>query len=144
MPPNHSIDEWVKAQTCLLSIVTLTIFRCPSSGRHVLQTQVYVCVCMPDLRAESCLSRWDPLGCSLPGSSVQGVFQARILEWVAISFSRESSQPRDRACVYHVSCVAGRLFTHRAIGEPHACVLMSVCHHLTSASVFMIWRLAGN
>ena len=37
----------------------------------------------------------DPMDCSLPGSSVHGIFQARILEWVAISFFRGSSQPRD-------------------------------------------------
>ena len=44
--------------------------------------------------AQSCLTVCDPLGCSPPGSSVRGIFQARILEWVAI-FSRGSSQPRD-------------------------------------------------
>ena len=49
--------------------------------------------------------------CSSPGSSVHGILQARILEWVAISFSRGSSCPRDRACISHVSCVAGRIFT---------------------------------
>ena len=38
----------------------------------------------------------DPMDCSLPGSSVHGIFQARVLEWVAISFSRGSSQPRDQ------------------------------------------------
>ena len=42
---------------------------------------------------------------SLPGSSVHGIFQARILEWVAISFSRGFSQPRDQTLV---SCIAGR------------------------------------
>ena len=43
----------------------------------------------------------DPMDCSLPVSSVHGIIQARILEWVAISFSRESSWPRDRT---HISC----------------------------------------
>jgi len=38
----------------------------------------------------------NPMDCSLPGSSVHGIFQARVLEWVAITFSRGSSQPRDR------------------------------------------------
>ena len=41
--------------------------------------------------AQSCPSLWDPIDCSLPGSSVHGIFQARILEWVAISFSNNSS-----------------------------------------------------
>ena len=44
---------------------------------------------------QSCCTLCDPMGCSLPGSSVHGIFQARILEWVAISSSRGSSQPRD-------------------------------------------------
>ena len=50
----------------------------------------------------------DPLDCSPPGSSVHGISQARILEWVAASFSRRSSQPRDRT---QVSCIADRFFT---------------------------------
>ena len=44
--------------------------------------------------AQLCLTLCDPMDCSLPGSSVHGIFQARVLEWAAISFSRGSSQPR--------------------------------------------------
>ena len=51
---------------------------------------------------------FDPIDCSLPGSSVHGILQARILEWVAISFSRGSSQPRDQI---QVSLIVGRFFT---------------------------------
>ena len=58
--------------------------------------------------AQSCPTLCDPMDCSPPGSSVHGIFQARILEWVAISFSRGSFQPRDRT---HVSCTVGRCFT---------------------------------
>ena len=54
------------------------------------------------------------MDCSPPGSSVHAIFQARILEWVAISFSRGSSQPRDRT---RVSCTAGRFFTNWATRE---------------------------
>ena len=50
----------------------------------------------------------DPIDCSLPGSSVYGILQVRILEWVAIPFSRGCSQPRDWT---QVSCTAGRFFT---------------------------------
>ena len=57
--------------------------------------------------AQSCPTLCDPVDCSSPGSSVRGIFQARILEWVAISFSRGSSQPRDRT---QVSRIAGRCF----------------------------------
>ena len=56
----------------------------------------------------SCLTLCDPMDCRLPGSSVHGILQARILEWVAISFSRESSRPRDPI---QVSGIAGRFFT---------------------------------
>ena len=49
-----------------------------------------------------CPTLWDPMDCSLPGSSVHGIFQARVLEWVAISFSRVSSQPRDQTQVSHI------------------------------------------
>ena len=45
--------------------------------------------------AQSCPTLCDPMDYSLPGSSVHGIFQARVLEWVAISFSRRASQPRD-------------------------------------------------
>ena len=50
----------------------------------------------------------DPMDCSPLGSSVHGISQARILEWVAIPFSRESSQPRDQI---HISYIAGGFFT---------------------------------
>ena len=51
------------------------------------------------LVAESCLTLWDPMNCSLPGSSVHGILHARILEGVAIPFSRGSSWPKDQTWV---------------------------------------------
>ena len=63
---------------------------------------------------QSCPTLCDPMDCSLPGSSVHGVFQTRVLEWVGISFSRGSSQHRDRS---RVSLIAGRQFTIWAIRE---------------------------
>ena len=64
--------------------------------------------------AQSCWTLWDPMHCSPPGSSVYGLFQARVLEWVSISFSRGSSQPRDQIWV---SRIAGRRFTIWATRE---------------------------
>ena len=58
--------------------------------------------------AQSCLTLCDPTGCSPPGSSVHGILQARTLEWVAVPFSRESSQPRNWT---QVSSIAGEFFT---------------------------------
>ena len=65
------------------------------------------------MRAE--LPLCDPMGCSLPGSSVHGILQERKLEWVATPFSRGSSQPSDQTCV---SRVAGGSFTRGAPGKP--------------------------
>ena len=64
--------------------------------------------------AQSCPTLRDPMDCSLSDSSVHGIFQARVLEWVAISFSRGSSQPRDQT---RISCIAGRRFTVWATRE---------------------------
>ena len=58
---------------------------------------------------QSHLTFCDPMNCSLLGSSVHGILQARILEWVAMLFSKGSSQPGNRT---HISCTAGRFFTH--------------------------------
>ena len=55
------------------------------------------------------------MNCNPSGSSVHGILQARILEWVAISFSRGIFQPRDRT---HVSCIAGGLLTVEPPGKP--------------------------
>ena len=59
--------------------------------------------------AQSCPTLSDPMGWSLPGSSVHGIFQARVLEWGAITFSRGSSRPRDQT---QVSLIVGRCFYH--------------------------------
>ena len=64
--------------------------------------------------AQSSLTLCDHIDCSLPGFSIHGIFQARILEWVAISFSRRSSQPRDWTWV---SRIVGRRFTIWATRE---------------------------
>ena len=56
----------------------------------------------------SCPTLCNPIDCNLEGFSVHGILQARILEWVAIPFSRGSSQPRDRTLD---SCIASRFFT---------------------------------
>ena len=65
---------------------------------------------------QSCPTLCDPVDCSLPGSSVHGILQARTLEWVAISFSRGSSWPRDQT---QVSRIGGRCFNLWATREAH-------------------------
>ena len=58
--------------------------------------------------AQSCPTLSDPMDCSLSGFPIHGIFQARVLEWIAISFSRGSSRPRGQTWVSHI---AGRRFT---------------------------------
>ena len=70
-----------------------------------------------NLGSRSCLTLWDLLDCSPPGSSVCGILQARMLEWVATSSSGGSSPPGDQTWVSCASCIAGSFFTHWAIRE---------------------------
>ena len=69
--------------------------------------------------AQWCPTLCDPMDCSPPGSSVHGIFQARILEWVGISSSRVSFWPRDQTHVSCFSCTAGGLFTTEPLGKPY-------------------------
>ena len=71
--------------------------------------------------AQWCLTLCNSMECSPPGFSVRGVFQARILEWVAISFSRGSSPTRDQT---QVSCTAGRCFTLWATRKVLCCLCL--------------------
>ena len=72
--------------------------------RQVLLKYELLCYESKSEAAQSCLTLCDPMDCSLPESSVHGIFQARTLEWVAISFFRGSSQPRDQT---QVSLIVG-------------------------------------
>ena len=82
----------------------------PALGVHMLATGPTMCWLF------NCVQLWDSMDCSPPGSSVHEILQARVLEWVSISYSRGSSQPRDQTWV---PCIAGRFFTIWAIREAH-------------------------
>ena len=84
-------SQYLKAY-CRIFIITL------SSLRPVSEVKI----------SQSCPTLCNPMDCSLPGSSVHGILQARTPEWVLISFPRGSSQPRDQTQVSHI---AGRFFT---------------------------------
>ena len=101
------------------------------------------------LVTQSCWILCDPMDCSPPGSSVHGILQARILEWVAIPFSRGSSRPRDRTLV---SPITGRFFTVWTSREAHLKLLAltyclefifqtstEMCWHYTLFSLFFNW-----
>ena len=89
-----------------------------SSGRWRCCHLPALCFCSTSLcvlAPQSCPTLWDPIDWGLPGSSVHGILQARILGWVAIPWSRGSSQSRDQT---PVSCIAGRFFTAEPPGKP--------------------------
>ena len=62
--------------------------------------KTFICYCESEI-LQSCPTFCEPMDCGLPGSSVHGIFQARVLEWVAVSFSRGSSQFRDQTHLPH-------------------------------------------
>ena len=92
---------------CSHSVNVTFISHKGKSCNYPMLLNVYACSVI-----QSCLTLWDPLDCSPPGSSVHGIFQARNLKWVAISLSRGSSQTED---LTHISCVfwiASEFFTY--------------------------------
>ena len=91
------------------------VFTCSSSLRNCKIFYFFV-GCFESC-AQSCLTLCYLLDCSLPGSSVHGVFQVRVLKWVAMPSSRGSSWPKNRTLVSCVSCTAGGFFTCWAIRE---------------------------
>ena len=72
-------------------------------------------VCAKSLQL--CPTLLNPMDCRLPGSSIHGTIQARILEWVAISFSRRSFPPRDQTCVSCITCIGRLILYHYSTRE---------------------------
>ena len=102
-------------------ILDINIFVGEGNNGTNMCMRVCVRMCVHTRSVMSDLSR--PMDCSPPGSSVHRVFHARILEWVAISYSRASSQPRDQTRVKPVSLasptLAGRFYTTVPSGKPN-------------------------
>ena len=97
----------------LLLIEVQLIYNVLVSGVHQRDSVTPTCMCAQPLQL--CPTPCDPMNYSPPGFSVHGILQGRMLEWVVISSSRGSSQPRERTCI---SCIAGRFFTTEPPGEP--------------------------
>ena len=98
---------------------------CWSLAWRILSITLLACESESEV-AQSCLTLCDPMDYSPPGFSVHGIFQARILEWVAISFSRRSSRPRDWT---QVSRIIGRCFTVWATREVRTQKIQQMRHH---------------
>ena len=86
----------------------------PSLLRFLYILGDFTCVCM---YAQLYLPLCDPMDCNPPGSSVHGIFQAKILEWIAISYFRGSSQPTDQTHVSCISCTDRQILYHCATWE---------------------------
>ena len=93
------------------------VYSVPLQFQQPFKDDPQICECVHAKSLQLCLTLWNPMDCSSPGSSLPGILQARILEWVAMPFSRGSSWPRDQNQVSCVSCIAGGFFTPWATWE---------------------------
>ena len=101
---HQALFQWVGSSHQVVKVLEL-------QPQHVC-VLIHECVCV--LIAQLCLTLCDPMDCSLPGYCVHGILQTGIQEWVAISFSRGSSQPQDWTLV---ACIAGGCFNICATRE---------------------------
>ena len=105
--------KWIcRFQLCFHrhAVHSLLVYLCYQMGLSYRLSFIAITftLCIPQvLVTQRCPTLCDPMDCNSSGTSVHGIIQARILEWVATSFSSESSKPRDWACV---SCIAGGFF----------------------------------
>ena len=110
--PPHIIRLWLLIFRVIIFycvIVLRSSSSCVSFFSVVWKNLSYLLHCAR-VCAQSCPTHCNSMYCSPPDSSVHGIFQARIPEWVAISSSRGSSWPRDGTCDSFVSCITGRFF----------------------------------
>ena len=120
--PQRGGLQWAQGSFC--SIVVLVAWRIPGMGKpgglpskgshRVGHNWTDLAAAAAVLVAQLCWTLCNPMDCGPPGSSVHGILHATILEWIAIPFSRGSSQSRNRTWV---SCIAGRFFSVWATGK---------------------------
>ena len=89
------------------------VMNAPTALKHsVYYSSNFAYACMHAKSPQSCLTLCNSLNCSPPGSSVCGILQARILEWVAIFSSRGSCRPRNQTCISYISCIGRPVLSH--------------------------------
>ena len=117
----------------------LSQFVPPSPSPNIF-TSLFSMSVSPFMHAKSlqlCLTLCDLMDCSPPGSSVHGISQARILEWVTISSSRGASQPRGWTHISCISCIGSRFFTTEPPGKPiNALPISSLISYNWNLSLF--------
>ena len=106
-------------------------------GNRIMEIGIDIYILVVQVQSLICVWLCDPMDCSPPGSSVHGISQAGILEWVAISFSRGSSWPRDWTCV---SCIIGGFFTTEPPGKP----LIILIHIYLVCWIQLMWCWASH
>ena len=114
--------------------------RSKHTGQFTQHWMLWRCYCLQGLlgtmsHACMCPSLWDLMDCSPWGSSVHGIFQARILEWVVISYFRGSSRPKDQILVSCISCFGRQILYHWATRE----ALSHDCAKHKKVEVFLEW-----
>ena len=109
-------------------------------GSHKATSNLFLMSNSENEVAQSCPTLWDPMDCSLPGFFVHGIFQARVLEWVAISFSRGSSCPRDQT---QASCIAGRCFTLWATREAQIMVYLILYYTILNQCLHLLLEISS-
>ena len=99
-----------------LKDISTSVIRCPER----VTDDLWVCILSHLSRVQVC----DPMDCSPPGSSVHGILQARILEWVSMPYAKVSSQPRDQTYISCISCIGRQvLYQFFPPGKPLTCDL---------------------
>ena len=126
--PNIVISLYVCVQ-CYFAVALISTF---TYTHHGLDKESEIEV------TQSCPTLCNPMDCSLPGSSVHGIFQAIVLEWIAISFCRGSSWPRDQT---RVSRIVDRCCTVWASRAVVASVLAQMVKHPPSMRKTGAWSL---
>ena len=142
---HHYVSSWYLTQWFYISIHN-TVITSDKSSYHLLPYKDICC-----LVTKSCPTLWSRGLYSLPGSSDHGIFQARMLKWVAIFSSRRSSQPRDQT---HVSCIGRRILyclvtreeqykdnTHNYSLYSPCCNFIPVTHYLVTEHVYLLISL---
>ena len=102
-PPHIHLDIHSYAQKCIHAYMSIHIY-----------PRIYLYI---KCQLLSSVRLCDPMDCNPPGSSVHGILQARILEWVAIPFSRGSFLPGDQTCAAYISCIDGGFLTTEPPGK---------------------------
>ena len=126
---------------CVYVCVFIYYILLPGSFWCLINFGIFSCMCAQSL--QSCLTLCDTMDCSSAGSPVYGILQARILEWVAISFSRGFSQPRDGTLPLKSPALASGFFTTRATWEALEYSQFSSVQSLSRVRLFVTsWTVA--